>query len=98
MAYGMDVLTFPLSRLCYAAHAEDASEVEHAGLQTWLDRQLNPKGLPGADLDNHLRSVKLQIKYASGNGQPLPNGDTKNWPAVDEMRPFRYLDAPINVT
>jgi uncharacterized protein (DUF1800 family) len=93
----MDVLSFPLSRLCYAAHAEDASEVEHAGLSAWLDRQLNPKGLPGSDLDNRFRSFKLQIKYAAGNGQPSPNGDTRNWPAVDEMRPFHYLDAPINV-
>jgi uncharacterized protein (DUF1800 family) len=92
----MDVLTFPLSRLCYAPHAEDAAEVEHAGLPSWLDRQLSPKALDGADLDSRLRSFKLQIKYAAGNGQPTPNGDTKNWPAVDEMRPFRYLDAPIS--
>src|SRR5208337_4152579 len=57
----------------------------------------NAKGLQGSDLDNRLRSFKLQIKYAAGNGQPAPNGDTRNWPAADEMRPFHYLDAPINV-
>ncbi len=92
----MDVLAFPLSRLCYAPHAEDAAEVEHAGLPAWLDRQLNPTALAGPELESRLRSFKLQIKYAAGNGQPTPNGDTKNWPAVDELRPFHYLDAPIH--
>ncbi len=92
----MDVLDFPLSRLCYAPHAEDAAEAGRAGLAAWLDRQLDPKTLSDPDLDARLRSFKLQIKYAAGNGQPAPNGDTKNWPAMDEMRPFRYLNAPID--
>lgn len=93
----MDVLGFPLSRLCYAPHSEDAAELERSGLQNWLDRQLNPKTLDGQDMEGRLKSFKLQIKYAAGNGQPSPNGDTRNWPAVDEMRPFHYIDAPINV-
>jgi uncharacterized protein (DUF1800 family) len=92
----MDVLSFPLSRLCYAPHTEDAVEASKAGLQPWLDRQLNPKAISDPDFEDRLRSFKLQIKYAAGNGQPAPNGDTRNWPAVDEMRPFRYLNAPID--
>jgi len=92
----MDILTFPLSRLCYAPFAEDASELDRAGLQAWVDRHLNPKSFDEQDLDGRLKSFKLQIKYAAGNGQPTPNGDTKNWPAVDEMRPFHYLDAPVD--
>ncbi len=91
----MDILDFPLSRLCYAAHSEDAVELERAGLPRWLDRQLAAKDQNSSELQGRLRSFKLQIKYAAGNGQPAPNGDTRNWPAVDEMRPFRYIDAPI---
>ncbi len=92
----MDILSFPLSRLCYAPHAEDAAESGSAGLQAWLDRQLDRKKISDPDLDARLRAFKLQIKYAAGNGQPAPNGDTRNWPAVDEMRPLRYLNAPID--
>ena len=39
----MDVLDFPFSRLCYAAHSEDAAEVERGGLEAWLGRQLDSK-------------------------------------------------------
>jgi uncharacterized protein (DUF1800 family) len=91
----MDILDFPLSRLCYAAHTEDAVELERKGLPAWLDRQLDPKNANSPELQGKLRSFKLQIKYAAGNGQPAPNGETRNWPAADEMRPLRYIDAPI---
>ena len=91
----MDVLDFPLSRLCYAAHTDDAVEVTRAGFAAWLARQLDPKTRSDADLDGRLRAFKLQIKYPAGNGEPTPGGDTRNWPAMDEMRPLTYLDAPI---
>ncbi len=91
----MDVLDFPLSRLCYAPHSEDAAEVDRAGLSRWLDRQLDPKSSADPDLDARLRSFKVQIKYAAGNGSPTPNGETRNWPAMDDMRPLQYIDAPI---
>ncbi len=51
----------------------------------------------GPELEARLRAVKLQIKYAAGDGQTAPNGTVRNWPAVDEMRPLRYLDAPIDI-
>ncbi len=92
----MEILDFPLSRLCYAAHAEDAAEVTRAGLAAWLDRQLDPKALSDPNLQGRISSFKLQIKYAAGNGQPAPNGETRNWPAMDEMRPLRYIDATID--
>jgi uncharacterized protein (DUF1800 family) len=92
----MDVLDFPLSRLCYAAHSEDAAEVGHSGLEAWLGWQLDSKNAVSPDLDSRLRSFQLQIKYAAGNGAPAPNGDTRNWPAMDEMRPLRYAGAPID--
>ncbi len=91
----MNVLDFPLSRLCYAAHTEDAAEVGRAGFAAWLDGQLDPKTRSDADLDSSLRALKLQIKYAAGNGKPTPGGDTRNWPAMDDMRPLTYLDEPI---
>jgi len=92
----MDILAFPLSRLCYAPHTEDVVEAGRAGLQAWLDRQLNPQAGSDPDLDRRLRTFKLQIKYAAGDGKPAPNGVTRNWPAADEMRPFQYLNAPID--
>ena len=91
----METLDFPLSRLCYAPHAEDGVEVAKSGLAAWLGRQLDSRALSDPDLDARLRSFKLQIKYAAGNGQPAPNGKTRNWAAVDDMRPLTYLDAPI---
>ena len=91
----MDVLDFPLSRLCYAAHTEDAVEVTRAGFPAWLSRQLDPKTRNDADLDKRLRAFRLQIKYAAANGEPAPNGEPRNWPATDEMRSLTYLDAPI---
>ena len=91
----MDVLDFPLSRLCYAAHTEDAVEVSRAGFPAWVGRQLDPKTRSDADLDGRLRAFRLQIKYAAGNGEPTPSGDTRNWPTMDEMRTLTYLDAPI---
>ena len=91
----MDVLDFPLSRLCYAAHTEDAVEVTRAGFAAWVGRQIDPKTRSDANLDGRLRAFKLQIKYAAGNGEPTPGGDTRNWPAMDEMRPLTYLDEPI---
>ena len=94
----MDVLDFPLSRLCYAAHTEDVVEFQRAGFAAWLARQLDPKALSDADLDSRLRAFKLQIKYGSGNGETTPKGDARNWPAMDEMRPLTYLDAPIETT
>jgi uncharacterized protein (DUF1800 family) len=91
----MDIFDFPLSRLCYAAHIEDAAELERKGLPAWLDWQLDPKNADSPALQGKLRSFKLQIKYAAGSGQPAPNGDTRNWPAADEMRTLRYTDAPV---
>ncbi len=91
----MDILSFPLARLCYAPRTEDVLEVSKAGLSVWLDKQLNLKTLTNADLDDRLASFKLQIKYPAGNGQPTPKGETRNWPALDAMRPFDYLNAPI---
>jgi uncharacterized protein (DUF1800 family) len=92
----MDVLDFPLSRLCYAAHSEDAAEVGRAGLEAWLGRQLDSKNTSSPDLEGRLRSFELQIKYPAGNGSPAPNGDTRNWPAMDEMRPLRYVSASVD--
>ena len=92
----MDVLDFPLSRLCYAAHSEDAAAVGRAGLEAWLGPQLDSKNASNSDLEGRLRSFELQIKYPAGNGSPAPNGDTRNWPAMDEMRPLRYVSAPID--
>ncbi len=92
----MDILDLPLSRLCYAAHPEDAAEAGRAGLQAWLDRQLDPKKTSSPDLEARLRAFTLQIKYAAGDGQPAPNGGTRTWAATDEKRPFQYLDAPID--
>jgi uncharacterized protein (DUF1800 family) len=91
----MDVLDFPLSRLCYAAHSEDALEVQRGGLPAWLGRQLEAKDANSPDLQGRLHSFRLQIKYAAGDGQPAPNGATKNWPAMDEARSLRYFEAPI---
>ncbi len=93
----MDILNFPLSRLCYAPHSEDAIELSHSGLPAWLDRQLNPRALDLGDSEQRLRSFTLQIKYAAGDGKAAPNGAIRNWPAADEMRALRYLDAPTEV-
>jgi uncharacterized protein (DUF1800 family) len=91
----MEPSAFPLSRLCYAPFPEDAQYYAAAGLNLWLDQQLKPSAIPDAECEERLRNFTLQIKYPAGNGQPAPNGEIKNWPAVDEMRPLQYVGAPV---
>jgi uncharacterized protein (DUF1800 family) len=85
---------FPLSRLCYAPFKEDRDLVRSRGLSAWLDQQLDPKKVDLA-LDR-LRETKLQIKYPAGSGEQVKGGESKNWPAVDEMRSLRFIEAPID--
>ena len=56
-----------------------------SGLRDWVEDQLHVDETLDATCKNKLASLKLHIKYA----------ESKDWPAVDEMRPLQYLDAPI---
>jgi uncharacterized protein (DUF1800 family) len=72
-----------LGRLTFGSTPQAISEFETLGLKNWLERQLHPDSDP--DLDRRLRQLRLRIKYA----------ENKDWPAVDEMRPLQWLDAPM---
>lgn len=72
-----------LGRLTFGSTPQAIGEFETLGLKSWLERQLHPDSDPY--LDRRLRQLRLRIKYA----------ENKDWPAVDEMRPLQWLDAPM---
>ncbi len=78
---------FVLGRAGFGANAAALEELESEGLAGWLDAQLKPRDAADTALLTRLRSAQLHIKYAAGDG----------WAALDEMRPFKTLDAPIAV-
>ena len=54
-------------------------------LEDWIDLQLNPNFMDDPQFEAQLSSFKIPIKYEA----------SKDWPAVDEMRPISYMDRPL---
>jgi uncharacterized protein (DUF1800 family) len=75
-----------LGRAGYGARPEDVPAVIAGGFPAWVEDQLAPREQDDAALSVRLAALKLRIKY---NTSP-------KWPAVDEMRPMTYLDAPMD--
>jgi uncharacterized protein (DUF1800 family) len=79
-----------LGRLTFGPTLADRDAFRRLGFAGWLDLQLESdhKSDPGAD--RRIASATLHVKYGSN-----PAND---YPAVDEIRPLRYLDEPISET
>lgn len=76
---------YALSRLAFGANPSSAAELAQEGLRTWLDKQLRPDDAADVECNQRLANLRLRIKY----------GENKDWPALDELRPLQWLDAPL---
>ncbi len=76
--------TVVLARVGHRLQPGDADPAHH-GLTAWVDQQLRPDPAPEPALAAKLAATRLPIKYPA----------TADYPAVDEVRPLRTLDQPI---
>ena len=72
-----------LNRLSFGQSFDALAEFDRIGPALWLEEQLQPA--PEPMLDQRLARLKIRIKYP----------ESKDWPAVDELRPLQWLDAPM---
>ncbi len=77
--------SYLLSRLSFGATPASRSELADSGLRGWLQTQLHPDEAQDTLCRQRLTDLRLRIRYSDG----------KEWPAVDEMRPLQWLDAPV---
>ncbi len=76
-----------LNRLTFGATQKDRDRFAEIGLRAWLDAELaKPESDP--ELDKRLSAARLRIEYEEGE-----TGEGKRWEAVNELRPYQYLDA-----
>ena len=78
-----------LNRVTFGARDVDVQTVITAGLEAWVNDQLDPP--PGDDpvLDAHLKAQTLHISY----GPPNANQTKGTWDAIEEDRPLTYIYA-----
>lgn len=74
-----------LSRLAFGPDSATREDIRRQGLRGWLEQQLSPDD-DDPLLNRRLADCRLRIKYA----------ESKDWPAVDELRPLQWLAAPID--
>lgn len=77
---------YALSRLSFGADEADSIEMSRLGLRGWLAAQLAPNEGADVDCSRRIAALALPIRYGAGKG----------WPAVDEKRPLKWLDEPID--
>ena len=77
--------TYALSRLTFGLNEASADNVARQGLRGWLEEQLRPEDARDAACVQRIADFRLRIRY----------GESKDWPAVDEPRTLKWLDAPI---
>jgi uncharacterized protein (DUF1800 family) len=82
---------FVLGRLGTGIGPNEAAAFNLIGYSAWLDQQLNPP--KGDDPETAVRLAKaaLHIKYDAGD-----SAKDQQWTAVDEVRPLKLLDQPID--
>src|SRR5260221_6004000 len=69
----------------FGASAADLAAVESRGWGHWVERQLAPDDAADTARAERLAALTLRIRYNAG----------ERWPAVDEARPLKTLDQPI---
>ncbi len=76
---------YALSRLAFGPDQTSADDISRYGLRGWLDAQLNPDESKDVACEQRIADATLRIRY----------GESKDWPAVDELRSLQWLKAPI---
>lgn len=79
-----------LDRLAFGPSAADRETLDGLGFQAWLDEQVAGDHRHDPVADARIRTATLRVKYASNQ--------TNDYPPVDEARPLRSLDQPIEAT
>ncbi len=79
--------TFYLNRLTFGASPHNRKEFARLGLVDWLEAELK-KPLSDPSLDARLARATLHIEYEADE-----TDEGLAWDAVDEMRPYQYLNA-----
>jgi uncharacterized protein (DUF1800 family) len=77
-----------LGRAGFGGSPEEVARVSGMGWEAWVGEQLRPNDAADLDCRRRLQQLKLRIKYNAG----------EKWAAVDEMRPLKTLDQPIEAT
>lgn len=83
MKYSPDL--YALSRLAFGPDEASAEDLARLGLRGWVEEQLRPEESRDGACARRIANFQLRIRY----------GESKDWPAVDELRPLQWLDAPI---
>jgi hypothetical protein len=77
--------SYALSRLAFGADDVSLAEISRLGLGVWTEEQLHPNDSADTACAKRLAELKLRVRY----------GESKDWPAMDELRPLQWLDAPV---
>jgi uncharacterized protein (DUF1800 family) len=88
---GSGFAEFVLGRLGTGAGPNEAAVFDRSGYAAWLDQQLNPPKGDDSATAQRLAKAALRIKYDAGDATK-----DQQWAAVDEMRPLKLLDQPID--
>jgi uncharacterized protein (DUF1800 family) len=80
-----------LNRLTFGARDLEERNLSFIGMERWLEDQLRPPPGDDPDLEAFLAAQTMRINYAASD----PASTRGTWPAVDEMRPFNYLNLPV---
>lgn len=76
---------FALSRLGFGPDEGSVKDLARLGLPGWVKEQLHPEESRDGALAARMADFRLRIRY----------GESKESPATDEMRPFQWLEAPV---
>lgn len=75
-----------LNRLAFGPSDSDLRYLTRVGLRAWVQEQLKPDESADSESLRRLAQLKIRIRYPQG----------KDWPAVDELRPLQWLEAPVD--
>lgn len=75
-----------LNRLSFGHDAESLANLSALGERGWLEAQLAPVDSDDPRFQEQFARLQIRIKYP----------ESKDWPAVDELRPPQWLDKPID--
>lgn len=91
-----DFAFFALTRLAHGATVDELDFLRSKGFGAWMEDQLTaPPGKDDPACAERLRNFQLRIQYPAGSAKSTTDGKELSWPARDEARPLRFLEAPI---
>ena len=74
-----------LGRAGFGGSPDEVARTASMGWENWVEEQLRPNDGADGECHRRLQQLKLRIKYNAA----------EKWAAVDEMRPLKTLDQPI---